>query len=169
MQETEQDRLRLQRCIEASIESAGDFLRKAFQMPDKSLDASELAALFQDMPVLAAATTSRSGAPRVAPTGAIFYRGRFHLPTVQQAARVRMLAHESGISLTYYEGNDLAVIVHGRAELIEPEHADYLALLELHDTYAESTVEDWGDGLFIRVYAERIFSFDRSKSDEPSE
>ncbi len=87
MRETPQDLERLQELLAANIERAGGFLRGAFEMPERSLSATQLAGVLDGHPTVALATTMAKGEPRVAPTNAIFYRGAFHVPTVAASAR----------------------------------------------------------------------------------
>lgn len=164
MKETAKDLDELQSLINNSIEKAGPFLREAFQMPQKSLSAASLAAHLQGLRTVALATVTASTAPRVAPVGALFYRGHYCVPTQGKAARVRHIQANPLISLTDFDGMDFAVIVHGRASLITPNHADFEALDELLARYSSSKqgVLSWGeDGLYIRIEAQTLVTFAR--------
>lgn len=77
MRESAEDLARLERLLASSIEQAGEFLRRAFEMPDHSLSASQLCAYLDGQPVVALGTTTAAGEPRVAPVAAVFYRARF--------------------------------------------------------------------------------------------
>ena len=119
---------------------------------------------------VAFATVTAKGEPRVAPIGALFVRGRFHIPTVATAARTRMMRRHPAVSLTHYVGNDLAIIAHGTATSIPDEHPDF-ALLETMqregNTSGES-VRDWGEGVFLRVEAETLVTFARHPEQFPT-
>ena len=104
MRETSEDLQRLQTLLDRSIEGAGRFLRDSFRMPDRSLCAAQLVRFLQGIHNVALATVTRSGEPRVAPIGALFFRGRFHVPTVATAARTRHLLQRPAASLTLHEG-----------------------------------------------------------------
>lgn len=98
----------------------------------------------------------------MAPIGSLFFRGRFHVPTVDTAARTRRhLAQRPAASLTPYEGDDLAVIVHGRAEVLGPDHADFQTLERLFRESGGESVLDWGEGVYVRVEAEKLYTFAR--------
>src|SRR4051794_4490794 len=112
MHETPEDMQRLRALLERSIARAGAFLRRSFEMPEHSLSAEQLVSYLVGIQNVALATVTAKGEPRVAPIGALFYRGRFHIPTVATAARTRMIAARPAVSLTHYVGNDLAVITH---------------------------------------------------------
>ena len=91
MRETQEDIERLQALLDNSIERAGAFLRRSFQMPEHSLTAEQLIDCWQDVQTVALATVTMRGEPRIAPIGSLLYRGQIYLPTVATAARTRVL------------------------------------------------------------------------------
>jgi hypothetical protein len=162
MREAPADLERLQTLIDRSIEGAGPFLRSSFQMPEHSLSAAQLAAHLEGALTVALATVTARGEPRVAPISALFVRAAFHVPTVAQATRARHLAARPAASLTYFEAIDLAVIVHGRATIIDAAQADFAELDELHVQHTDSSVRDWsGDGVYLRIEPGSLFTFAR--------
>jgi hypothetical protein len=158
LRETPADLERLQELLDASIERAGEFLRSSFQMPERSLSAAQLAGVLDGHPTVALATTTAKGEPRVAPIDALFYRGFFHVPTVAASARARHVSKRPAVSLTYYEGNDLAVIVHGRAVALGPDDPSFAELDALQREHGESPSE-WGEGIFLRVEADVLYTY----------
>lgn len=167
MKETPEDLEKLQSLLDESIERAGDFLRAAFQMPELSLAADGLADALHGSLTVALATTTAKGEPRVAPTNAFFYRGRFHVPTVANSARARHVRKRPAVSLTYYRGNELAVIAHGRAELLSPEHPDFGELDALEREHSGVSVLEWGEGVYLRIEAEVMHTFARHLKKDP--
>jgi hypothetical protein len=161
MKETPEDLRRLQGLLDESIERAGDFLRSSFEMPELSLSAGELAEVLHGSPTVAFSTTTAKGEPRVAPVGALFYQGRFHVPTVADSARARHVRKRPSVSLTYYRGNDLAVIAHGRAEPLYRDHPDFDELDALEREHVGESVLDWGEGVYLRVEAAVLYTFAR--------
>lgn len=155
MKETQEDIDRLQAVLDASIERAGDFLRRSFAMPEHSLSAAELIQKLQG--VRTVATVTAKGEPRVAPIGALFYRGDFYIPTVATAARTRHIMKRPAISLTYFERDSLAIIVHGFATVITPDQPDFETLEELSQAY----VSNWGPGVYLRIHAQTIYTYIR--------
>jgi len=101
MRESPAELEQLQELIDRSTEGAGPFLRNAFEMPERSLSARQLVERLDGARTVALATTTARGEPRVAPIGALFVHGAFHLPTVAQAARTRHLAARPAASVTY--------------------------------------------------------------------
>ena len=161
MRVTPEDLRRLQALLDRSIEGAGEFLRNSFGMPDHSLSAAQLVHHLRGGRNVALATVTRSGEPRVAPIGALFFRGRFHVPTVATAARTRHLVQRPATSLTLYEGDDLAVIVHGKAEVLDQDHPDFPPLEEALRASGGGSVLQWGEGVYLRVKAEKLYTFAR--------
>lgn len=168
MKETEEDLAALQTVLDASIAAAGPFLWESFQMPEHSLSAGQLVTHLQGVTTVAMATVSRRGEPRVAPIGCLLVRGRFVVPTLRTSARARHLAVNPAVSLTYFEGVDLAVIVHGR---VQPVGADddeggggFDALDAAYEQESGSSVRSWArpeDALFLSVDASTIHTFAR--------
>jgi hypothetical protein len=167
VRETDADLAELQALIERGIESAGPFLRSSFQMPEHTLSARQLVRCLEGLPTVACATVSAKGEPRVAPIGALFYRGRFHIPTTMAAARTRHVRRRPAISVTYYQGIDLAVIVHGRATILGAEHPDFATLEALQRAHGGDGVSDWGEGAFLKVDADALYSFARYPAQFP--
>src|SRR6266852_62768 len=115
MHETQEDFQRLQVLLDRSIEQAGAFLRQSFQMPTHSLTAQQVVHFWQGLQTIALATVTSKGEPRVAPIAALLFRGHFYVPTVETAIRTKHVMHHPAISFTYYQGNDVAIIIHGDA------------------------------------------------------
>ncbi|MGB1286130.1 MAG: pyridoxamine 5'-phosphate oxidase family protein, partial [Aggregatilineales bacterium] len=137
--------------------------RSSFEMPEHSLTAEQVCTLFTGIKNIALASVTRKNAPRVAPIGALFYRGRFYIPTMAHAARTRMLQRNPAVSLTYYEDVDLALILHGEATVIDAGHIYFETLLALHSEVNNgSNITAWGDnGVYLRINADVIYTFNR--------
>jgi Pyridoxamine 5'-phosphate oxidase len=162
MRESPADLERLQALIDRSIEGAGPFLRNAFEMPQRSLSAEQLVDRLVGSITVALATVTARGEPRVAPIGALFVRAAFHVPTVAQAARTRHLAARPAASVTYFEGNDLAVVAHGRVEIIDPGDSAFAELDAVQvECGAQSPTEWQGDAVFLRLDADKLFTYAR--------
>jgi hypothetical protein len=162
MRESAADLQALQALIDRSIEEAGPFLRSSFQMPEHSLSARQLAGYLQGSLTVALATTTTRREPRVAPINALFVHGAFCVPSVVQAARTRHLLRRPSASLTYYEGNDLAVIAHGRVGLIRDGNAAFEELDALQIAAGRESPRGWsGDGVYLRLEAATLFTYAR--------
>ena len=154
MRETAQDLSDLQGLLDHSVGQAGAFLRESMQLDIHTLAAKQVVRYLDGIRTASLATVTAKGEPRVAPIAAIFYRGRYHVPTVVNAARARHLRQRRGVSLTEYAGHDNAVTIHGQATLIGLDHPDFEAV---DDAYAALSTNggprNWGGGgpLYIRV------------------
>jgi hypothetical protein len=162
MKETADDLAWLQDLLDRSIERAGAFLRSSFEMPGHSLSAAQLVRLLDGLPTVALATVTAQGEPRVAPIGAIFWRARFHIPTVATAARTRHLRARPAVSLTHYAGIDLAVLVHGHASIVTPAEPLFGELDAYHrEQTGGQGVGDWGEGVFLRIEPAVLYTYAR--------
>ena len=159
MRETQEDIERLQALLDSSIEGAGAFLRRSFQMPQHSLTAQELVNCWQDVQTVALATVTTRGEPRIAPIGSLLYRGEIYIPTVATAARTRHIMKRPAVSLTLFRENELAIIVHGYATVISREHEDFEALENLLYAATHTKAGEWGEGVYLHIQAEAIYTY----------
>lgn len=151
----------LQGLLDRSIEQAGVFLRESFEMPDHSLSARQLVHLWQGLQTVAFATTTKKGEPLVAPIGALLFHGRFYIPTVASAVRTKHVLQRPAISFTFYQGNDIAVIVHGQAAVMRPDDPNFAALETFQCEMSGSSVQEWGEGVFLQTIPRAICTYVR--------
>ncbi len=161
MKETPEDIERLQALLDNSIERAGVFLRRSFRMPEHSLTAQELINCWQGVQTVALATVTTNGEPRVAPIGSLLYHGDIYIPTVATAARTRHIQKRPAVSLTLFHENGPAIIVHGAATIITPDHADYEMLEDLLYASTHTKAGEWGDGVYLHIQAAAIYTYSR--------
>ncbi len=162
MYETPEDIQLFQALLDRSIAQAGAFLRQSFEMPEHSLSAEQLIHLWQGLQTVAFATTTAQGEPRVAPIGALLLRSRFVIPTLAQAIRTKHVLRHPAISFTYYQGNDVAVIAHGSAEVVRPDHADFAEFEAFQREMSGTSVLNWGEGVFLLVIPRVIYTYARA-------
>lgn len=168
MEESPEDTARLEGLLRQSIERAGPFLRSSFEMPEHSLSGRQLIAYLQGVQTVALATVTAKGEPRVAPIGAIFYRGTFYIPTTAAAARARHVARRPAVSLTLFAGNGLAIIVHGRAAIVRPDDPDFAPVEAIQRASRGTSVREWGDGVYLRIEADVCYTYARDVALYPS-
>ncbi len=161
MRETPEDIERLQALLDHSIERAGAFLRRSFQMPEHSLTAQQLIECWLDVQTVALATVTTRGEPRIAPISSLLYRGEIYLPTVATAARTRHVMKRPAISLTLFHENELAIIVHGYAAILSPDHADFETLENFLYASTHTKAGEWGEGVYLHIQAEAIYTYNR--------
>jgi hypothetical protein len=169
VRETPEDLDRLQAVLDESIERAGAFLRRSFEMPEHSLSAPQLATHLQGSLTVALATVTARGEPRVAPIGALFLHAWFYVPTVAESARARHLARRPASSLTYYEGTELAVIVHGQVVIVDAEDPDFAELDAVQVESGGQSVGEWqGHGVYLRLEPATVYTYAREPGRYPA-
>ncbi len=158
MHETQQDLERLQALLDASRAAAGPHLR-SIHTDDRWLTASELADLLPGVNVLALATVTAAGEPRVAPVDGPLFQGAFWVGSSPDSVRFRHLRVRPAVSATHARGEELAVTVHGRAYEVDLGSSDHQGFVRiLRDLYPNW--EDWAAGsAYARIDAERMYTF----------
>jgi hypothetical protein len=154
---TPEDLERLQALLDRSAADAGPALRSVFGGAERSVRAPQLARyLDQDRPFALATVTAR-GEPRTAPVMTVFFRATLHVPTMATALRVGHVVKRPAVSLTHWSDR-LAVIVHGRAEVLYPDHPDFAgpAALIRSSWWDRWTAE--GVAVWLRIDAAAIFT-----------
>jgi uncharacterized pyridoxamine 5'-phosphate oxidase family protein len=165
MDETAGDVRELQRLIDESASRMGPHMRSIFT-PERRLSAAQLAAHLDGIFHVAFATVNAKGQPRVAPLDAIFHRARFHVSTGGDAARLRHIRRSPSVSLTYFHGDEIGVIVHGTAVVLEQGTPDADALEPVYVRLYGSSPFSWGEEVvLIRVDPEAVFTY----SSEPAQ
>ncbi len=99
------------------------------------------------------------GEPRVAPVGAILHRAAFHVPTALHARRVTHIRKRPAVSLTHFVLDDIAVIVHGRASLLEKTDPETAVLDALYDDEWWRGLRTTGAAVWIRIEPRRIYTW----------
>ena len=162
MQESAAELEALQALLDDSIDRATPFLRSSFEMPEHSLSAAELVGRLDGRLVVSLATVTAGGEPRVAPIGAMFVHGCFWVPTVLESARARHVARRPGVSLTYYEGVECAVIVHGQGEVVGVGDRRFGEVDSLLVGLGGQSPREWsGTAVYLRVVGERVYTYAR--------
>lgn len=114
------------------------------------------------MRVLNLATVTAAGHPRVGPVDGLFFRGRFYFGSAPDSVRFRHLRARPHVRPAYTVGEELAVIVHGRAALVDV-YADPPPPLRAHLLEVYPRWEEWwgaGGAAYARVDAETMFAWD---------
>jgi len=160
MREEPSDLEALQALLDRSVERAGPFLRASFEMPDRTPSASDLCGRLTGLLTITLATVTAKGEPRVAPIDAVFFRGGFYVPTVAQAARARHLAARPAVSLSYHEGRELAVIIHGIAEALGTDDPAFDELEAIRLGEGGEPMSGWsGDPVFLRIIPDLFYAY----------
>jgi hypothetical protein len=180
MHETPEDLAELQGLLDRSFARAGSHLLSIFD-GERRLNATQLGEILTGVRVLNLATVTAAGEPRVGPVDGHFHRGRFYFGSSPDSVRFRHIRARPAVSAAHTIGEQLAVIVHGKATVIDMASPDQAgARAQLLGTYgADPAFTDyliehhngdwngWFEGaMYARIDAERMFTFSSSRSAE---
>jgi hypothetical protein len=168
MLETPEELSRLQDLLDRSAASAGPHLRDIIT-DERRLTAAQVCDLLPGMRLLVAATVTADGRPLAGPVDGYFLHGRFYFSSGRESVRMRHLAARPAVSASHLPGEDLAVTVHGRAELFELNGPDgrelRQAMLDHYLPRQGPSFETWldeADALGARIDAARMFTYSSS-------
>jgi hypothetical protein len=166
--ETEEDLAQLDALLEASAAAAGPHL-SSIATPERRLKAAQLSQRLQGMRLLIVATVTADGRPIVGPVDGYLVRGSFYFGSGRESVRMRHLAARPQISATHVPGEELAVTVHGRAELFDmtseegsPGAMLRQAMLDHYLPKQGPDFEKWldeSDAVGARIVADKMFTF----------
>lgn len=158
--ETEEDLRELQRLLDESHAAAGSHLKSIFS-DERRVTAAELPERLTGVQVMALATVTAKGEPRVAPVDGLFYRGHFWFGSSHESMRFRHIRARPSVSATVTHGESFAVVMHGRAVEVDPREADGGGFLAyLREVYGPGW-ESWypESPPYARIEPERMFTF----------
>jgi hypothetical protein len=165
MLETPDELIRMQHLLDTSVEGAGPHLRTIIT-DDRRLTAADLCRRLQGMCLLSLATATADGRPLVGPVDGYMIHGSFHFSSGRESVRIRHLTARPAVSALHLPGEDLAVTVHGRAEIFElsdPAHRELRqAMLDEYLPKQGPAFETWldsADAVGARIVAEKMFTF----------
>jgi pyridoxamine 5'-phosphate oxidase-like protein len=163
--ETPAELERLQSLLDASMDTAGPHLRSIVD-EQRRLTARQLTEALPGMRLLVLATTTADGRPLAGPVDGYFLHGTFWFSSGRTSVRMRHLAARPAVSATHLPGEELAVTVHGRAELFaldDPACGELRqAMLDEYVPKQGPAFEEWLgdlDGLAARIAPEKMFTF----------
>jgi hypothetical protein len=165
MLETPDEMNRLQQLLDESARGAGPHLRSIIT-DERRLSAPQVCRRLTGMCLLALATVTADGRPLVGPVDGYLLHGAFHFSSGRDSVRLRHLAVRPAVSATHLPGDELAVTVHGQAELFEVSDPLRPELRQaMLDTYlpkqgpAFETWLDREDPIGARIVADKMFTF----------
>ena len=165
MLETPEELAALQALLDASTATAGPHLR-GIMSDERRLSAAQLTERLQGMRLLVLATVTADGRPLAGPVDGYFLHGTFWFSSGRGAVRMHHLAVRPACSATHLPGEELAVTVHGRAELFPLDDAGAAelrqAMLDVYLPKQGPSFEQWLDdldGLGARIVADKMFTF----------
>jgi hypothetical protein len=165
MLETPEEIDRLQQLLDRSAATAGPHLCGIIT-DDRRLSAVQVGQLMQGLRLLVVATVTADGRPLAGPVDGYFLHGSFYFSSGRDSVRMRHLAVRPGVSATYLPGENLALTVHGRAELFDvndPARGELRqAMLDHYLPLQGPGFETWldqADAVGARIIAEKMFTF----------
>jgi hypothetical protein len=163
--ETPEEIDQLQQLLDRSAAGAGSHLSDIISA-DRRLSAVQLCERLPGMRLLVVATVTADGRPLAGPVDGYLLHGSFCFGSARNSVRMRHLAARPAVSASYLAGEELAVTVHGRAELFEladPAHGELRqAMLDHYLPLQGPQFETWldqADSLGARIAAEKLFTF----------
>jgi nitroimidazol reductase NimA-like FMN-containing flavoprotein (pyridoxamine 5'-phosphate oxidase superfamily) len=116
--------------------------------------------------LLVVATVTADGRPLAGPVDGYFLHGSFYFSSGRDSVRMRHLGARPAVSVTHLAGEDLAVTVHGRAELFDvsdPARSELRqAMLDHYLPGQGPAFETWldqVDPVAARVEADKMFTY----------
>jgi hypothetical protein len=163
--ETAEELEEMQRLLDASAASAGAHLR-SIVTDERRPTALELCEAMQGLCLLTVATVTADGRPLTGPVDGYLLHGSLWFSSSPDSFRMRHLARRPAVSATYLPGEELAVSVHGRAELwpFDSGEAAELrqAMLDHYVPLQGPAFAEWVENLeavCARIVADKIFAF----------
>jgi hypothetical protein len=165
MLETPAELDRLQDLLDRSAAGAGPHLAEIIT-DERRLSARQLCELLPGMRLLVAATVTADGRPLAGAVDGYFLHGSFYFSSGRDSVRMRHLAARPAVSATHLPGEELAVTVHGRAELFDlgaPEGRELRqAMVDHYVPTQGAQFETWleeMDAIAARIVAAKMFTF----------
>jgi len=165
MLETPEELDGLQQLLDRSAGAAGPHLRGIITA-DRRLSAAQVCQLMQGLRLLVVATVTADGRPLAGPVDGYFLHGSLHFSSGRDSVPMRHLAVRPGVSATYLPGENLALTVHGQADLFDvndPARGELRqAMLDHYLPLQGPGFETWldqADAVGARIIAEQMFTF----------
>lgn len=169
MYESAEELSRLEALLDASAAAAGPHLA-GIATPERRLSAAQLCEYLPGMRLLVVGTATADGRPLVGPVDGYFLHGAFYFSSGRESVRMRHLSARPAISATHIPGEELAVTVHGRAELFElsrdagpPGSELRQAMLDHYLPLQGPAFQEWLDqsdeAVGARIIADKMFTF----------
>jgi hypothetical protein len=152
MRETPAEIEALQSLLDASHARSTDHLRSIITS-DRVLSARDLVALLTGMKVLAVATVTARGEPRISAMDGHFLHGTWTFGTSETSAKARHLRARPQVSVAHVDNEELAVFSHGRATELTASDDGFDEVVDHWTGYYGSSPLSWGPDVRLYRYA----------------
>jgi hypothetical protein len=149
MYETDTETAELQQLLDRSLQGATGHL-KAIIHDERVLSARDVVALMTGMKVLAVATVTAAGQPRISALDGHFLHGTWSFSTSGTSAKAAHLSARPAASVAHVDGEAMALFSHGTALPMTSDHARWAETLDHWTRHYGSSPLDWGPD--IRFY-----------------
>jgi uncharacterized pyridoxamine 5'-phosphate oxidase family protein len=165
MHETTDDVAWLQALLDRSYETAGEHLR-SITTPPRRIPAAELGPLLPGVQIIDLATVTKNGQPRVGPVDGLFFRALWYFSSAKSSVRHRNLAHNKSVSAAHTRGEEISIVVHGKAHLFDLNDPDHAAFKDYsYAVYEPLYGDSWKefamspDIFYARIDPDLMFTF----------
>ena len=124
MHETTEQIQELQSLLDRSYAQAGEHLL-SIHSPEWRLPAEAVCSVLEKVCILNLATVNAAGHPLVAPVDGLFLHGRFWFGSSQISQRFKHIRANPHVSAAHTRGEEVSILVHGRAHEIDTASGDY--------------------------------------------
>jgi nitroimidazol reductase NimA-like FMN-containing flavoprotein (pyridoxamine 5'-phosphate oxidase superfamily) len=146
MFETPEEIKELQALLDRSYEAGGSHLL-SIHTDNWRLSAEQIVERLQGMCVLNLATVNSRGEPMVGPVDGFLYRGRFVFGSSPESMRAKHIRRNPAVSVAHTVGEELAVVVHGKAVELDKMSERGLGFRDLGiSIYGQEHVDQYWDG-----------------------
>jgi hypothetical protein len=160
MYETRDELDQLDDLLTRSLRGSSEHLRAIVTEGERTLDATQTAAVLTGMRTLSVATVTRRGEPRISGEDGHFLHARWVFTTSGVAVKARHLRARPAVSAAHIVGDDLGVFCHGRAEFLPPDHPDFAEIEEHLVGHYGSSPSSWAEEIdYIRVQPHWMVSY----------
>ncbi|NLU68964.1 pyridoxamine 5'-phosphate oxidase family protein [Streptomyces sp. HNM0574] len=165
MRETSEDLEWMRRLLDDSYAKSGAHTRSIIG-EDRRLDTAGVVEAMRHVRVMALATTTSRGEPRVGPVDGLLYRGRLHFGSDPGSFRFRHIRARPAVSASVIDRERLQITVHGTAHEVDPaEDPGLLACLV--EEYGQAAWDRWMRELsWARIEPRRMLTFTNPPTEE---
>ncbi len=151
MHETPDELAALDRLLTRSLHRSTEHLRSIVTEGERTLDAAETCRVLTGMRVLALATVTARGEPRISGVDGHFLHGQWVFTTSATAAKAQHVRRRPAVSVAHLVGDDLGIFCHGEVEELTVDHPDR-ASVDAHLTaHYGSSPSSWGPEILYAV------------------
>lgn len=169
MRETAAELKALQKLIDKSHKRIGRHMGAITHPGKYSLSAKQVVKLLEGMKTVAVAAPAPNGDPLVAPMDGWFLHGKFYFSSAGDSVRIRGLRKRPRASIAYFEGEKFLINAHGPVTLMFKGHRSVREIDGIFEAHYGGSAFDWSDeGVYVRLDADRFFTYSRTPKKFPS-